>query len=195
MRLLLLACSTAAVSVTAMAEQTQTNGTGTLSTDAKLNFRIVVPRFIRFGVGTGAALAGTSGTVDTVSFEPTLDELGSGTALSAASNGTVSVALVANGGAVSITATNSLSGGMSDGESTPEFIPFSTISSASSDANFPVPPPSTGQMDIGILFLINSLVFQQLSIRLSELMDISRAICPFPCQSRGGLISLIFRSG
>lgn len=134
-----------ALTAPVFAEQTQTNGSGALTTNAKLNFRVVIPRFIRFGVGTGAALTGTDATVDLVSFEPTLDEVGSGSALSAASNGTVSVALVANGGAVSITATNSLSGGLSDGGSTPEFIPFTDISSSSSDSNFPAPTiPNNG---------------------------------------------------
>jgi hypothetical protein len=128
-----------------LAEQTQDTGNGALTTSARLNFRVVIPRFIRFGVGTGAALTGTSTTVDLVSFEPTLDEVGSGTALPATSNGTVNVALVANGGAVSITATNSLSGGLSDGASTPEFIPFTDISATTSDNNFPAPAiPNNG---------------------------------------------------
>ena len=62
----------------ATAEQTQMTGAGALSTAARLDFSIVIPRFLRFRVGTA------SGTIDLITFSPSAAVVGDGSAVAGA---------------------------------------------------------------------------------------------------------------
>jgi hypothetical protein len=86
------------------------------SAAARLNLRVVIPQFLQFQVGS----AGT-GTIDTITFSPTADQVGdssviSGTGGNAASGSGASVLVRGNGGQITITETNNGGGsGFSDG--------------------------------------------------------------------------------
>lgn len=117
---------------TAKAESDIQTGTGALSAGADLNFRVVIPRFINFRVGS------TGTTVDLVEFTVAAADVGDGDAVSRtnASGAAIGVSLVSNVGNVALSADGSGTG-LSDGTNT---IPWSQISGTSSDAsNFPVP--------------------------------------------------------
>jgi len=101
------------------AESNVTTGTGTITATARVNFSITIPRFIFLQVGTGTFLA-ANGTIDTISFTPTVAVVGNGTAVAATAgsgnlgNGGVTVRIVGNAGNVTLGATgpaNLTSGG------------------------------------------------------------------------------------
>ena len=63
------AIAVAALPLTTYAESNVTTGGGTISATARVNFSIVIPRFIWLQVGTGTLLAANA-TIDTISFTP-----------------------------------------------------------------------------------------------------------------------------
>ncbi|MEA3436706.1 MAG: hypothetical protein U9R43_09595 [Thermodesulfobacteriota bacterium] len=112
----------------------QSGGSGA---SARLDFRIVIPEFIYFQVGTIA------GTIDEILFTPTANEVYSGTPGIGGSGGdvgggTVSVVLVSNVGNVEIEETNDGTTGLSDGLG--NSISYTQISTTSSNAgSLPAP--------------------------------------------------------
>lgn len=116
----------------AFAESDFETGNGALAPTARLDVRVVVPRFISFRVGTAGA------TVDLVQFDVAAADVGNGTpvARSNAAGAPIAVNLVSNVGNVNLSAAGSGTG-LSNGTST---IAWSQINGTSSDAaNFPVP--------------------------------------------------------
>jgi len=120
----------ATVPLQVSAEAVTTTGGGSLSADARVDFRIDIPRMLRFRVGQPAA------GIDLIDFQPTLAELGNGNDVAATAgsgdlgNGDVSVEVVSNAGQVTI-AHDSNGGSLSDG--TGNSIPYTEILTASSD--------------------------------------------------------------
>lgn len=114
--------------------------TGTASAQARLDLRVVIPRFVFLAVGAGAA--GTSftpnGTIDAVQFDFTTNPQavgGGGAAGSITNGGVVPVRVYGNDGQVTIT-TSALTA-PTDGTNT---IPFSEFTVASSNpTGLPVP--------------------------------------------------------
>jgi hypothetical protein len=110
------------------------------SADARLNLRIVIPQFLQFRVGN----AGT-GSIDTITFTPTADQVGdstpvSGTGGNATSGSGASVLVRGNGGQITITEENNGGGsGFSDGDS--ENISLSEIT-VDDSANSSLPAPT-----------------------------------------------------
>jgi hypothetical protein len=110
------------------------------SAAARLNLRVVIPQFLLFQVGN----AGT-GTIDTITFSPTADEIGNSSAISgaggnAASGSGASVLVRGNGGQITITETNNGGGsGFSDGGT--ENISLSEIT-VDDTANASLPTPT-----------------------------------------------------
>ena len=102
----------------ARAESNSDSGAGILSAAADLDFRIIVPRFLFFRVGTAGA-----GNVDEIQFDLTgsVGILGDGTDISATAGGDagvgqVNVVVLSNAGQITITETNNGGGsGLSDG--------------------------------------------------------------------------------
>ncbi len=112
--------------------------TGAGAAEAKLNFRVVVPRVLFLGLGTGAGLPLASNTtVDTVIFDYTtnINDVGTGVAASVITGSVVAARVFGNNGQIQIAVTNPAN--LTSGADT---IPFTQITGASSDAtNFPLP--------------------------------------------------------
>jgi len=138
---LLLAAGIAAALAPAMvqAEQTFTTGAGPLSTAARLDFRIIIPGFLRLRVGT------TGGTIDQITFTVPAANVGDSTPIAGtggdASGGTAAnVSVVSNRGQVTITETNNSGGlGLGTGVVLDGFIAYTQISTSTSDGNLLAP--------------------------------------------------------
>jgi len=120
----------------ASAETAFDSGTGALSAAARLNFEIVIPRFVYFRVGQ----AGIG--IDTVQFDPTAEQVAEGTAgiVATSGSGDVSVSLVSNAGGVTITPTNNGSGnGLSDGGAIANYISYGQIDTSSNAGTLSAP--------------------------------------------------------
>lgn len=115
----------------AHAESSFVTGAGALSANARLDFRVVIPKFVRFQVGSAGA------TVDLVDFDLTASaaNVGDGSDIARTNGGAVPVLLQSNNGNVSLTATTL--GQLNNGAG--ENISFAEILSTSSDANLSVP--------------------------------------------------------
>jgi hypothetical protein len=100
----------ATLPLTAFAESNVTTGGGTISATARVNFSIVIPRFIWLQVGTGTLLAANA-TIDTISFTPAVAVVGNGIPVAATAgsgnlgNGTVTARIIGNAGNVTLGAT------------------------------------------------------------------------------------------
>lgn len=113
--------------------------TGAGSASARLDLRVVIPRVLFLGVGTGAATPlANNGTIDTVTFDFSSNPLDVGTGLAAGSitntgptpaGATVPVRVLGNDGQITITATNPAN--LSSGTDT---IPFTQMSVTSDGA-------------------------------------------------------------
>ena len=129
--LLMASCAPAAV----MAESTFDSGAGTLSTAARLNLRVTIPRFLFFRVGT------VGGTIDQIAFAPAASIVGdsspvSGTGGDAGGGSGANVAVRSNGGQITITETNDGGvGGLGSGGG----ISLSEISVTSDNASLDTP--------------------------------------------------------
>lgn len=112
---------------------------GTGSASARLDLRVVIPRVLFLGVGTGAATPlATNGTIDTITFDYSSNPLDVGTGLAAGSitntgptpaGSTVPVRVLGNDGQITITATNPAS--LTSGADT---IPFTQMAVTSDGA-------------------------------------------------------------
>ncbi len=122
-----------AAAIPAHAERTTVNGGGALSTDARLDFSIVIPRFLSFRVGT------TGATIDQITFTVPAANVGDSTPIAGtggdAGGGTAAnVTVVGNGGQITITENNNGGGSGLAHASLAENISYSEISTTSSDA-------------------------------------------------------------
>jgi hypothetical protein len=120
----------------ASAESTATSGAGALSTAARLDFSIVIPRFLRLQVGS------PNGTVDMITFTVLGANVGNGTPVAgtggdAAGTGST-VTVQANSGQVTITASNS-SGGLGLSNGAGSTIPFTDIATVTTLPQLPAP--------------------------------------------------------
>lgn len=113
----------------AMADSDFQTGTGALTASADLQFRVIVPKFIDFRVGS------TGNTVDNVDFTVPAANVGNGTAVARDGGAAIGVALRSNAGNIALAATgpaNLTSGGNT--------IAWTQITGTSSDAaGLPVP--------------------------------------------------------
>lgn len=116
---------------------------GTGSASARLDFRVVVPRVLFLGVGTGAGALTANTTIDTVTFDYSSNPaaLGTGAAAGAITGNVVPVRVLGNNGQVTLTANTT--GALTN--ATADTIPWSEISATSSLAALPSPViPNTG---------------------------------------------------
>jgi hypothetical protein len=118
-----------AAALPAHAESDFQTGAGALNANARLDFRVVIPKYIRFQVGSAGA------TVDLVEFSVPAANVGDGSDIARTNGGTVPVLLQSNNGNVSLTGTTL--GQLNNG--TGENISFAEILSTSSDPNLNVP--------------------------------------------------------
>ncbi|HQX90046.1 MAG TPA: hypothetical protein PKY03_06585, partial [Moraxellaceae bacterium] len=124
----MVAASLAAITP-AHADSKFTTGAGAISAAPQLDFRVIIPKFIRFSVGTAVV-----GTVDLVEFSVLAANVGSGTDVARTNGGAVAVSLVSNGGNVTLTGTTT--GALTDGT---EDISFAEILSTSDNAQLAAP--------------------------------------------------------
>lgn len=124
-----LLCLAMAAVMPAHAESDFQTGAGTLNANARLDFRVVIPKFIRFQVGSAG------GTIDLVEFSVPAANVGDGTDIARTNGGAVPVLLQSNNGNVSLTGTTL--GQLNNGAG--ENISFAEILSTSSDPNLNVP--------------------------------------------------------
>jgi hypothetical protein len=124
----------------ANAESDFQTGTGTLNANARLDFRVVIPKFIRFQVGSAGA------TIDLVEFSVPAANVGDGTDIARTNGGAVPVLLQSNNGNVAVTATTL--GQLNNGAG--ENISFAEILSTSSDPLFNVPTLLNGATSAAI---------------------------------------------
>ncbi len=116
---------------------------GTASAVARLDFRVIVPRVLFLGVGTGAATLGNDSTINQVTFDYTTNPAGVGTGAAAGSitGNVVPVRVVGNNGQVTLAA--STTGALTNVAG--DAIPWSEISATTSLAALPSPViPNTG---------------------------------------------------
>ena len=132
----LVIAGTAAMAVPqfASAEQTQVTGAGALSTGARLDFSIVIPRFLRFRVGTNAPAT----TVDQITFTVPGANVGDSSLIAGtggdAGGTAANVTIQGNGGQVTITEANN-GGGLGLKHATlAQYINYNQIQTVSSDA-------------------------------------------------------------
>ena len=126
----------------ARAESDFTSGSGALSATARLNFQIVIPRFLFLQVGTGTSFADNA-TIDTILFDMTATPAAIGNGVAQAGTGgtpgpgAVNARVVGNdfGGAATLSATTT--GAMSNGAGST--ISWSEIAVASPTAITVVP--------------------------------------------------------
>lgn len=121
-----------AAAIPAHAESATVTGAGALTTPAHLDFSIVIPKFLTFQVGTAGA------TIDQITFSVASGSVGNstpvaGTGGNAGGGSAASVLVVGNDGQVTITESNN-SGGLGLEHATlTEYIPYTEITTTSSD--------------------------------------------------------------
>ena len=103
---------------------------GSSAATARLDFRVIVPRVLFLGVGTGAGGVVNNTTVDTVTFDYTTNAaaVGTGAAAAVISGAVVPVRVIGNNGQITLTATTT--GALTNGTS--DTIQWSEISAVSS---------------------------------------------------------------
>ena len=107
-----LAAALAAIPMMAAAESDLNAAAGALTANARLDFRITIPRFLYLAVGTSTALADNT-TVDRVDFNVPLASLGTGAFAPTSATGAghpVPVRLIGNGGAIGLVSTTTTAG-------------------------------------------------------------------------------------
>lgn len=117
---------------TASAESNTATGAGALSSGAKVDIQVVIPRFLQFQVGTAGA------TVDQITFDMTAAAANVGNSVAQSGTGgnlgagAVTVNVKANSGQVTITPTNNSAGAGLGNGTAGQTIPYSEILTASS---------------------------------------------------------------
>ena len=153
-----LVLATAVVAVFAAANEARaeltsvTGAAGTITTTARHDFQVVIPRFLQFRVGA------TGGTVSLVTCDLSLlgASLGDGTAQTCAGGdagaGVSNVSVRSNAGQISLTATTA--GALLSGANT---LPFSEITTTTSSANIPAPVlPALGGVSPAVSVVMNA---------------------------------------
>jgi hypothetical protein len=125
---LLFACG--AIVSSAQADSSFVTGAGAITATTNLDFRIIIPKFIRFQVGSAGA------TIDLVEFSVPAANVGNATPVARTNGGVVPVLLQGNGGNISLVGTTTGAGGLTNGS---EFISYAEITSSSSNAQLNAP--------------------------------------------------------
>jgi hypothetical protein len=122
----------------ANAESSVATGAGALSTNARVDFQITIPKFVALRVGTN------SGTIDLVSFTVPAANVGNGTAVAGTGGdlggGAVTATVLGNGGNVTLQANTP--GAINNGGT--GTINWSQITTASNNVNLPAPVLANG---------------------------------------------------
>ena len=136
------------VPLSAQAESNFVVGAGTAA--ARLDFRVILPRVLFLGVGTGAAGTAANATVDALIFDYSTNggTIGTGAAAASITNtggfaaNAIPVRVLGNNGQIVLTSTNS--GNLVNSVTPADTIPFTQITSSTSDPLLPVPVANGG---------------------------------------------------
>lgn len=133
---LAIACSLGALPT--YAESTSDHGSGALSAASHLDISVVVPRVLRFRVGTEGS------TIDQITFTVPDTSVGvpgniSGTGGDAAGGSGANVSVIGNGGQITITETNNSAGAGLKHPTLTDTISYAWITTATSDPNLTPP--------------------------------------------------------
>ena len=112
-------------------------GSGGAGAPVNLDFRIVIPQFIYFQVGTGGA------TIDQIQFAPSATDVATPGAITVGTGGDmtggrVTLRLVSNAGSIRITESNN-SAGAGLGNASGSYISYAQIGTATNDPTLPAP--------------------------------------------------------
>lgn len=112
--------------------------------DARLDFRVIIPRVLFLAVGTGSTGNTTNTTIDTLTFDysTTAADVGSGTASAGQS---VNVRVRGNNGQVALAATTT-TGVLTN--ATADTIPWTQITSVSDQPTLPSPTIGAGSSNV-----------------------------------------------
>lgn len=144
----LLAAALLAAPFLVQAESNFVTGNGALTANARLDFRITVPRVLYLSVGQ-SSLAANNATVDLIDFDVPAAQVGDGTAVAATAgsgdlgNGTVTARLIGNGGPITLVS-QANNGALSNGSGAS--ISFSAITTTVASLTSSTPlshPPLT----------------------------------------------------
>lgn len=135
-----------------MAEVSSVTGAGTISTTARQDFQVIIPRFLQFRVGA------TAGTVSLVNCDMSAvaGVLGNGTGQACAGGdagaGVSNVSVVSNAGQITLSATT-----LGQLQSGANNMPFSEITTTTSSANVPAPTlPANGGVSATVNVVMNA---------------------------------------
>lgn len=146
-----LLAALAAVPMMASAESDLSTGAGALTANARLDFRIIIPRFLYLSVGTSTALADNT-TVNRVEFDVPVASLGTGAFAATSSTAPaypIAVRLIGNGGPIDIRSTTTTAG-LSNGAG--DTIAWTTLTATAAGAT-PIPHPdfvNTGSTTVAV---------------------------------------------
>ena len=119
----LIALAAVAAAFSAYAESDINTGAGALSTTARLDFRVIVPKVLFLQVGTGTAFTDVA-TIDRVDFTLLAADVTSGLPIAGVSTGgVINARVLGNGGNVTFGSTGT-AGGLTNGAQT---IPWTQI--------------------------------------------------------------------
>jgi hypothetical protein len=135
----------------ATAESTVVTGAGTITTNARQDFQVVIPRFLQFRVGApGAAIS-----LVNCDMSANAALIGDGTDLACAGGdaggGVSNVAVRSNAGQISLAVTTL--GALSNGT---DNLPFTEILTGTSTANLPAPVLTTGATSPTVNVVLNA---------------------------------------
>lgn len=126
--------------LTAHAESSSNAGTGTVSTTARVDFQVTIPRFVSLRIGSNSS-------IDQITFAPTGAQIAAGTAVGGGGgdlgSGKVTVRIVGNGGDISLAAASTTA--LSDGTTT---IPWTEISVANDNGAPAHPTVGSGSVPL-----------------------------------------------
>ncbi len=160
----LLAVATLAPAGEALAEQPATDTTAPFAVNARLNFSLTYPRFLRFRVGA------TGATINLMNFAVPAGSVGNGTPISPtggdAGGGTgVNVHVFGNNGQVTITATNSSGGlGIATATASDGRINYNQIATVTSSGQLPAPVLTNAGGTTALPTLNSTLVTQRTAV-------------------------------
>ncbi len=160
--LVILAAASAFAPAPVVAEQPATDTTAPFSVNARMNFRVVYPRFLFFRVGaTGAAVANLAFAVPAAAVGDSNQVFATG-GNTGVGGRALTVDVLGNNGQVTITATNSSAGlGLGTGVPADGFINYNQISTTSDSGALPAPTLTNAGGTISLPTLNTGLVTQR----------------------------------
>ncbi len=189
-KLLLAAGIAAALAPAVLRAETATDTTSPYSAAARLDFRVIIPGFLRLRVGTAGV------TIDEITFTVPAANVGDSSAIAGtggdAGGGTAAnVSVQGNNGQVTITETNNSGGnGLGTGVVADGFINYNQISTSSSNGSLAAPTLSNAASNTSLPALTGTKITNQTAVwTFSYLNTTVPAAGTFGGSANGGRVS------